>query len=104
LEGQKQNKKMKPTMESRLDRQRHERSNRLETMAETALLAIQRQQRIQANQAGLQSTQTEMRQSIENVMQMIVTLAKSADEDRKLANSRSFAESAVSLLIGANNQ
>jgi hypothetical protein len=42
------------------------------------LLAIQQQQQ------QAQATQTEMRQSIEDVVQMIATLAESADEDRKL--------------------
>jgi prophage DNA circulation protein len=66
-----------PTTESRLDR--------LEAIAETVLLAIQQQQQqTQTNQAELQSTQTEMRQSIEDVVRMIATLAESADEDRKL--------------------
>jgi hypothetical protein len=59
-----------PTMESRVDR--------LEAIAETVLLAIQQQQQ------QAQATQTEMRQSIEDVVQMIATLAESADEDRKL--------------------
>jgi GAF domain-containing protein len=59
-----------PTTESRLDR--------LEAIAETVLLAIQQQQQ------QAQNTQTEMRQSIEDVVRMIATLAESADEDRKL--------------------
>lgn len=59
-----------PTIESRVDR--------LEAIAETVLLAIQQQQQ------QAQATQTEMRQSIEDVVQMIATLAESADEDRKL--------------------
>jgi hypothetical protein len=58
------------TPESRLDR--------LEAVAETVLLAIQQQQQ------GTQSIQTEMRNSIGDVMRMIGTLAESADEDRKL--------------------
>jgi prophage DNA circulation protein len=66
-----------PTTESRLDR--------LEAITETVLLAIQQQQQqSQAVQAEIQSTRTEMRQSIEDVVQMIATLAESADEDRKL--------------------
>ncbi len=66
-----------PTTESRLDR--------LEALSETVLLAIQQQQQqSQAVQAEIQSTRTEMRQSIEDVVQMIATLAESADEDRKL--------------------
>jgi hypothetical protein len=66
-----------PTTESRLDR--------LESLSETILLAIQQQQQqSQAIQAEIQSNRTEMRQSIEDVVQMIATLAESADEDRKL--------------------
>jgi prophage DNA circulation protein len=66
-----------PTTESRLDR--------LEAITETVLLAIQQQQQqSQIIQAEIQSTRTEMRQSIEDVVQMIATLAESADEDRKL--------------------
>jgi hypothetical protein len=66
-----------PTTESRLDR--------LEALSETVLLAIQQQQlQSQAVQAEIQSTRTEMRQSIEDVVRMIATLAESADEDRKL--------------------
>jgi hypothetical protein len=41
-------------------------------------------QQTQSNQAEVQLTQTEMRQSVEDVVRMIVTLAESADEDRKL--------------------
>jgi hypothetical protein len=58
------------TPESRLDR--------LEAVAETVLLAIQQQQQ------GTPSIQTEMRDSIGDVMRMIGTWAESADEDRKL--------------------
>jgi hypothetical protein len=66
-----------PTTESRLDR--------LESLSETILLAIQQQQQqSQSIQAEIQSNRTEMRQSIEDVVQMIATLAESADEDRKL--------------------
>jgi hypothetical protein len=66
-----------PTTESRLDR--------LEAITETVLLVIQQQQQqSQIIQAEIQSTRTEMRQSIEDVVQMIATLAESADEDRKL--------------------
>jgi hypothetical protein len=79
------------TTESRLDR--------LEAMAEAVLLTMQQQQeqtrvlqtgieqqqqQTQTNQAEIRSTQTEMRQSVEDAVQMIVTLAESADEDRKL--------------------
>jgi hypothetical protein len=66
-----------PTTESRLDR--------LEALSENILLAIQQQQQqSQAIQTEIQSNRTEMRQSIEDVVQMIATLAESADEDRKL--------------------
>lgn len=44
----------------------------------------QQQQQSQAVQAEIQSNRTAMRQSIEDVVQMIATLAESADEDRKL--------------------
>jgi hypothetical protein len=59
-----------PTTESKLDR--------LEALSETVLLAIQQQQQ------HSQNIQTEMGQSIADVVQMIATLAESADEDRKL--------------------
>jgi hypothetical protein len=56
---------IKSTTESRLDRHRHKRSYRLEAIAGNVLLAIQQQS--QAVQADIQSTQTEMKQSIRNV-------------------------------------
>jgi hypothetical protein len=59
-----------PTSESRLDR--------LEAIAETVLLAIQQQQQ------QTQSIQTELRESVDDIVRMIGTLAQSADEDRKL--------------------
>lgn len=71
-----------PNTESKLDRHRRKRSYRLETLSDMVLLAIQQQS--QSIQAEIQSTRTKTRQSIENMVQMIATLAESVCKGRKL--------------------